>query len=241
MRRGVTGVVLLAAISACGRIGYDATLRSDSGTGGGGAAGVAGTGGGAGSGGTGGSASAGTSGTAGAGAGGQAGSVGTGTGGSGGTGGTTGAGGGAGACALATYGGHTYALCDRPLSWINAAADCAASGMSLVRIDDAAENQWVLTNAFAGVPASDNQSTVWRWLGGTDLTVVGEWRWTDGALFWLGGSNGSAQNGLYANWLANRPTSGGTASDCTIMQHNTAGFWTDWDCARLEPYVCERY
>ncbi len=262
-------MVLLAAISACGRIGYDATVRSDSGTGGGGAAGVAGTGGGAGSGGgaagvagtgggagrggAGGSASAGTTGSAGAGASGTGGSVGTGTGGTtgggtSGTGGTTGAGGtggttgvDGGSCSTAIYGGHTYALCDGPLSWSDAQADCVAKGMRLVRIDDDQENQWVLTNAYANVPASNNMLAVWRWLGASDVAVVGEWRWTDGALFWLGGQNGAIQNGLYANWVAGSPTSTGMATDCAIMQHNMLGFWTDQFCANLQPYVCEQY
>jgi hypothetical protein len=146
-----------------------------------------------------------------------------------------------GSCAIATYGGHTYALCDGPLSWSDAQADCVAKGMRLVRIDDNPENLWVQTNAFAGVPANNNQIEVWRWLGGTDVAVIGEWRWSDGILFWLGGSSGSAQNGLYANWVNGSPTSTGPATDCAIMQHNTQGYWTDTDCTRLQPYVCEQY
>jgi len=241
-------VMLLAAIAACGRIGYDASVRNDSGTGGGGAAGVAGTGGGAAMGGTGGSASAGTSGAAGAGTSGAAGagtsgaagagtggSVGTGTGGAGGT-GVDG-----GSCAQALYGGHTYALCDGPLSWNDAQADCVAKGMRLARIDVDAENEWVLTNAFAAVPASYNMSDVWRWLGGSDVAVLGEWRWTDGAQFWMGGSNGSSISGLYSNWVAGAPTNTGRATDCAVMQHNALGFWTDQDCTWLQPYVCEQY
>jgi hypothetical protein len=114
--------------------------------------------------------------------------------------------------------------------------------MRLVRIDDVDENLWVLANAFAGVDPADNHSAVWRWLGGNDLAVSGEWRWPDGALFWLGGSNGSAQNGLYVNWAAGHPpTSGGRGEDCAIMQHNTKAFWGSHDCALLQPYVCEEY
>jgi hypothetical protein len=146
-----------------------------------------------------------------------------------------------GACVSATYGGHTYALCDGLLSWADAQNDCLARGMRLVRIDDAQENLWVLANAYANVDPSENHSLVWRWLGGNDLAVHDEWRWSDGALFWLGGSNGSAQNGLYANWAAGHPGAGGGASDCAVMQHNTKGFWSGWDCAQLQPYVCEGY
>jgi hypothetical protein len=99
----------------------------------------------------------------------------------------------------------------------------------------------VLATAFANEDPSNNQSPIWRWLGATDLAVLGEWRWSDGALFWIGGQNGSPQNGLYSEWVAGAPTSNGGPTDCGIMQHNTAGFWTDFDCTRLQPYVCEQY
>jgi hypothetical protein len=79
----------------------------------------------------------------------------------------------------------------------------------------------------------------WFWLGGNDLAVLGEWRWTDGALFWTGGSTGSAQNGLYAHWLMSSPTDNGLPTDCLILQHSA--FWRDWDCDRLQRYVCEQY
>ena len=138
---------------------------------------------------------------------------------------------------MATFGGHDYAFCVGPLSWTDAANECAARGMRLVRIDDAAENNWVQTNAFMGIMSTS--STYWSWIGGIDQAVVGEWRWTDGALFWLGGSNGSAQGGLYQNWAAGSPTNTGMATDCAILQH--ASFWTDFDCTRLERYVCEQY
>jgi hypothetical protein len=138
---------------------------------------------------------------------------------------------------MASFGGRDYAFCVGPLTWTDAATDCAAKGMRLARIDDAVENAWVQTNAFVGIVSTS--STYWSWLGGTDDAVLGEWRWTDGALFWLGGSNGSAQGGLYANWAAGSPTNTGMATDCAILQW--AGYWTDFDCTRLERYVCERY
>lgn len=146
-----------------------------------------------------------------------------------------------GACVPAVYGTHTYALCEGPLSWADAQNDCLARGMRLARIDDAEENLWVSANAFANVDPAENHSFVWRWLGGNDLAVHDEWRWSDGTLFWLGGGNGSVQNGLYANWAAGHPGAGGGASDCAVIQHNTKAFWGGWDCATPQPYVCEEY
>jgi hypothetical protein len=151
--------------------------------------------------------------------------------------GTSGSGDGGAPCATATYGGHTYAFCEGLLAWTDAAAACSAKGMRLVRIDDAAENAWVQMIAFADVTSTS--SIYWPWIGGDDVAVLGEWRWSDGTMFWLGGSNGSAQGGLYSNWVAGAPTSGGGATDCAILQH--AAFWSDFQCTRLQRYVCEQY
>ena len=80
---------------------------------------------------------------------------------------------------------------------------------------------------------------VWRWLGATDQAVPGEWRWDDnGALFWLGQMQGTPQNGLYNNWVAGSPSK--QSNDCSAMQFNAGGFWTDVACNSAQPYVCEQ-
>jgi Lectin C-type domain len=199
----------------------------------GGAAGSA-TGRGGASGGMGGSAVGGTGGAAGGrgGAGGGTGGAGGGAGGAViGGGGTTGA-----SCPVDTFGGHTYAFCEGPLAWPDAQTDCMAKGMRLVRIDDSTENAWVQSIAFAGI--SSVSSVYWPWIGATDATVSGEWRWTDGALFWLGNMNGVAQGGLYVNWVAASPGNG-TRSECGILE--SSAFWKDWPCSTAERYVCEQY
>jgi len=173
---------------------------------------------------------AGTTGTGGAG--GMAGSAG----GAGGRAGSSGADAGL-ACTPATFNGHNYEFCGALVTWSTAENDCVAKGMRLVRIDDVAENTWVHDTAFAGVPSTS--SNYWPWIGATDLAVTGEWRWTDGALFWMGGSNGTAQGGLYNNWVAGSPTNNGAATDCGILEN--AAYWTDFDCSRTQGYVCEQY
>jgi hypothetical protein len=140
---------------------------------------------------------------------------------------------------LAFYGGHLYAFCDGPLSWKDAQNDCLVHGARLARIEDEQENLWIQATAYANVDPSNMRSSVWRWLGGTDDDVSGEWRWSDGTLFWLGGTSGSAQNGAYANWAAGHPSN--NANLCAVMQHNTKAFWGSWDCATPQPYVCELY
>jgi hypothetical protein len=139
-------------------------------------------------------------------------------------------------CPAATFGGHTYAFCEGLLAWPDAQTDCMAKGMRLVRIDDSTENAWVQSVAFAGI--SSVSSVYWPWIGATDATVSGEWRWTDGALFWLGNMNGVAQGGLYVNWVAASPGNG-TRSECGILE--SSAFWKDWPCSTAERYVCEQY
>jgi len=258
LRPIVTLLVVVSAAGACGRIGYEPLPAGDGGAGAGAGAGGSGNAGGAGGGGIAGASGAGgrgggvagsvggsASGAAGAGgtgagaggASGAAGSVSVGAGGVAGP-GTGGSGGqGSASCPTRTFGGHDYAFCAGPLSWADAGSDCAAKGMRLVRIDDALENAWVQLTAFAGITSTS--SSFWSWIGASDLTIVGEWRWTDGAAFWRGGSNGSVLGGLYANWVFGSPTNTGTATDCAILQFGA--FWTDWDCTRPERYVCEAY
>ena len=142
-------------------------------------------------------------------------------------------------CTSDTFGGNAYTFCDGPLIWSDAEADCELKGMHLVRIDSMQENDWINGTAFANVPAGSNSQPVWRWIGANDLAVPGEWRWIDGSLFWLGGSNGTVQNGLYENWSTGTPSSSGTKKYCGAMEHALA-VWSDALCASLEPYVCEQ-
>jgi hypothetical protein len=152
-----------------------------------------------------------------------------------GSGGSTTGGAGPTGCRTATYAGHDYEMCDVGASYATAAADCASRGAKLVRIDDAAENTWV----HSMIPAADqanNNTNLWRWLGGDDLAAVGEWSWADGTLFWTGGNKGASVGGAYANWTKNQPLN----ADCLAMMARD-GSWYAMDCAAARPYVCELY
>jgi hypothetical protein len=153
-----------------------------------------------------------------------------------GTGGVLGAGGFAGAsslgdCQTNTFDGHDYVFCNVNISWTAARDNCASIGMLLVRIDDAAESQWVYDNVYDGPPRQG------VWIGANDLAQEGEWRWTDGTLFWLGTSAGSVQDGLFAAWHSTQP-SGQEPRDCAALDGNTLG-WYDLDCTIPQPYACE--
>ena len=77
---------------------------------------------------------------------------------------------------------------------------------------------------------------------GRDQALEGEWRWTDGALFWMGGPApaGMAQNGLFVAWYFREPNNVSMAEHCASLE--TAGSvpeWYDTRCELAQPFVCE--
>jgi len=218
------------------------------GTGNAGGAAGSGTGGSSASGGTGGSGgSAGKGGSGGSSGAPVGGSSGSGSGGSSGTGGASagsagqGTGGSAGSpslpdCVTSDFNGSTYLLCAPEFTWVAARDACASVGMELARVDDATENQWLFDNAFDLDTPSDG-----LWIGGSDEIVEGEWRWSDGTLFWLGDNGGMAQGGLYTNWYSNHP-GGNTANDCLVIDlglDTMPGWYSDRCDSGTNVFVCE--
>lgn len=205
--------------------GGQAGADNDSGTGGVGAGGAAGTGG-IGAAGEGGAVAAG--GTAGAsGASGSAGSVGgaagvSGMGGQGGSPGPTRPG-----CTDATFMGGLYRFCTNPMNHGDAAADCAAQNMRLVRVDSSAENAFLLMTG----------GTDGKWIGATDGGTEGAWQWPDGEVFFTVG--GGVTPGNHASWDSNEPNDDG-GQDCGY-QRGGAGLWDDIRCDDDFAYVCEFY
>jgi hypothetical protein len=137
-------------------------------------------------------------------------------------------------CNQGQYGGHDYLLCKEPRNWADANSGCQAVGMRLVRVDDANENQWLFDNAIT--PGGSNSLV---WLGATDQAVEGEWRWTDGELFWLGIDSGSAQNGLFAGWYFREPNNV-NGEHCGSLETNSASpSWFDTRCHLTTAFICE--
>ncbi|HEX9890428.1 MAG TPA: lectin-like protein, partial [Nitriliruptorales bacterium] len=89
------------------------------------------------------------------------------------------------------YGGHTYTLTPRSMSWTEAEAEASRLGGHLVTIDDAAEQAWV-SETFGG------WGGWYAWLGATDQAVEGSWVWADG------------QPIDYQNWDTGQPRSHGS-------------------------------
>ncbi len=111
-------------------------------------------------------------------------------------------------------------------------------GGYLATSTSAAENSYI--RSLAG--------TAQIWLGGSDTTAEGVWRWVNGgsesgAQFWQGagsGAGGSAQNGYYTNWNgATQPDNagGGVGEDFMVMI--AAGTWNDVVGTGTNAYVIE--
>lgn len=80
------------------------------------------------------------------------------------------------------------------------------------------------------------------WLGATDSTVEGEWRWLEGNSesdqFWEGDQNGYSVNGELVNWLAGKPDSGSGNEDAIALRDQD-GFWDDNQSGLSNHYVVE--
>jgi hypothetical protein len=101
--------------------------------------------------------------------------------------------------------------------------------MLLTRIDSAEENAFVYSLALKHLGSS------FPYIGAESVVAEGTWMWSDGTRFWSGGSNGSAINGLYANWKKGRPSG---SANCVALEAST-GEWMDYSCGITTSWICE--
>ncbi len=136
-------------------------------------------------------------------------------------------------CACPSYAGRPYALCREALPQAAAARSCARAGGHLVWIDDAEENAWLRA-------AADRHGLGEVWLGGSDATEEGTWRWGDGAPFWSGSRGGRPVDGRFANWSPGEPNELQGGEDCLLMW--AMGLWNDSLCEPYRvAYACEAF
>lgn len=136
-------------------------------------------------------------------------------------------------CTCEEFQGHDYWFCANATNWEQAEAQCGMAGMSLVRIDSLAENDFLVERGTAlGVFSVNGFAQI----GANDQAVDGEWRWTDGAQLWAGDATGGPVNGAFANWISGSPSAGGIKNCSGIL---LLGNWQDRSCTAVVPSICE--
>lgn len=140
------------------------------------------------------------------------------------------------------FNGHFYEwVSDSNVAWTTARTNAAAKTLFglqgyLVTVTSAEEN------AFCFSKLSGQ-----GWMGATDESVEGTWRWVTGPegyensgagrLFWSGDSSGSAQGGYYANWSTGEPNNAGNEDYAHFL---VSGMWNDYaNTTSVAGYVVE--
>jgi glucose/arabinose dehydrogenase len=107
---------------------------------------------------------------------------------------------------LPIYNGKNYVLTSTAQTWEAAQAEAQSQGGNLVTINDAAEETW-LRQTFG--------TTEGLWIGITDRTVEGQFRWVNGEAV------------TYTNWAPGEPNNGGGTQDYGWMNYTSTGQWDD--------------
>lgn len=121
-------------------------------------------------------------------------------------------------CQVVRAGGAELHLCDLPMSWAEARGFCAARGMSLARIDSAAQARAVYD---AAVALRDDR---W-WLGGRQAD--------DGTLTWADGSAAS-----FTYWNQDEPRNRRCQQRCLVLDDGGDGTWALGHCQLAFPFIC---
>ncbi len=135
--------------------------------------------------------------------------------------------------------GHLYEYVSYTASWQNATTNVAgrtkygATGY-LATVTSQAENDFVSARLLNS-----------GWMGASDSTVEGDWKWVtgpeSGISFWSGTGSGSAVSGRYSNWNSGEPNDSGGNEDCAQFLTGGTGKWNDLPCSgTTQPgYVAE--
>lgn len=130
----------------------------------------------------------------------------------------------------ARLGDAELCLCEENLDWNAARAACAADDLVLARVDDQASSDIVR--------GESERLDFPIWLGGTDVTNEGEWRWEKGGdIFWIGLADGAPPAGMFADFSPTEPNNDGGAENCLVV---VSSGWNDVPCGVARPYVCGR-
>ena len=81
---------------------------------------------------------------------------------------------------LHTFNGHTYEKVELPMSWTEASKFAGEKSGTLVKIESFQENTFLKSfMSQTQTSASDGGESEYFWLGGSDVDIEGDWRWSD--------------------------------------------------------------
>jgi hypothetical protein len=134
-------------------------------------------------------------------------------------------------CTCDSYGGHDYWFCRLQERGDVSPTTCATVGMTLARVDDSYENDWLVQQGTTHGLYAVSTLIV---MGANQMNTAPDWVWPDGEPFWTGPKSGTPLNGLYNNWSSQAPRS--SFACAAILQ---TGLWLDQSCGSAQPFVCE--
>ena len=105
-----------------------------------------------------------------------------------------------------TYNGHSYEIVKTARSWQEASNDAVAKGGYLAHINSKKENEEIYSRLLRHISdaellttrAADGGNASYVWIGGSDHTTEGTWRWSDDNVQFTLGDVPTA--GVYTNW-----------------------------------------
>ena len=126
-----------------------------------------------------------------------------------------------------------YHFSTQSVSWEDARDMCSMKGASLVQIESATENEAIIQYLKARPDLRND-----FWIGLSDLSSEGEWRWEK--------SGTLVQNG-YENWIPGQPDNYGWGEeDCVEFRANYSTHpddswaWNEHGCFREKLSICEK-
>ncbi|XP_052062580.1 perlucin-like protein [Mytilus californianus] len=122
------------------------------------------------------------------------------------------------------YKDHCYFFSPDTKIWHYAAKQCNNMGGYLVKIEDSAENSWVVSKLYESV-----KHNYGSWIGMADFKKEGDWRWVH-----------DSDKVRYSQWYPGEPNNNGRNEDCGLLMTVFKYKWNDVRCNLDNTgYICE--
>ena len=117
------------------------------------------------------------------------------------------------------HGDRCYLWGEEKMSWDDAEAFCRKKGGHLASVTSEEINAYVAQEK--------KQRNMVLWIGGSDKTVEGAWKWSDGSPW------------NYTKWSQGQPNNEDN-EDCLQFYYRNEDSWSDRTCTNRENFVCSK-